>query len=65
MTVKAKAIIQAFYGNAPKLSYWNDCSTGGSQGLKEAQMFSEDYDGIIAGAPATARQFPCGSPARC
>jgi feruloyl esterase len=52
MTVKAKAIIQAFYGRAPRLSYWNGCSTGGRQGLKEAQKFPEDYDGIIAGAPA-------------
>jgi feruloyl esterase len=52
MTVKSKAIIQAFYGNAPRLSYWNGCSTGGRQGLKEAQKFPDDYDGIIAGAPA-------------
>jgi feruloyl esterase len=52
MTVKAKALIQAFYASAPKLSYWNGCSTGGRQGLKEAQMFPDDYDGIIAGAPA-------------
>jgi feruloyl esterase len=52
MTVKAKAIIQAFYGNAPQRSYWNGCSSGGRQGLKEAQMFPEDFDGIIAGAPA-------------
>src|SRR5438128_12220017 len=52
MTVKAKAVIQAFYGSAPRLSYWNGCSTGGRQGLKEAQMFPNDYDGIIAGAPA-------------
>jgi feruloyl esterase len=52
MTVKAKAVIQAFYGSAPTLSYWNGCSTGGRQGLKAAQMFPEDYDGIIAGAPA-------------
>jgi feruloyl esterase len=52
MTVKSKAMIQAFYGNAPKLSYWNGCSTGGRQGLKEAQKFPDDYDAIIAGAPA-------------
>jgi len=52
MTVKAKAIIAAFYGGAPRLSYWNGCSSGGKQGLKEAQKYPEDYDGIIAGAPA-------------
>ena len=52
MTVKAKAVIGEFYGSGPRLSYWNGCSTGGRQGLKEAQMFPEDYDAIIAGAPA-------------
>ena len=52
MTVKAKAVIQAFYGSAPHLSYWNGCSTGGRQGFKEAQEFPNDFDGIIAGAPA-------------
>ena len=52
MTVKAKALIAAFYGSGPKLSYWNGCSSGGKQGLKEAQKYPEDYDGIIAGAPA-------------
>jgi feruloyl esterase len=51
MTVKAKAIIAAFYGSAPKLSYWNGCSAGGKQALKEAQRFPDDFDGIIAGAP--------------
>jgi Tannase and feruloyl esterase len=50
-TVAAKAIIQAFYGRAPKLSYWNGCSAGGRQALKEAQMFPGDYDGIVAGSP--------------
>ena len=51
MTVKAKAIVNAFYGSAPKYSYWNGCSAGGRQALKEAQMFPGDFDGIIAGAP--------------
>ncbi len=51
MTVKAKAIIAAFYGSAPKFSYWNGCSAGGKQALKEAQRFPDDFDGIIAGAP--------------
>ena len=52
MTVRAKAIVEAFYGAAPKRSYWNGCSSGGKQGLKEAQRFPEDFDGIVAGAPA-------------
>src|SRR5262249_19076336 len=43
MTVKAKTLIQAFYGATPKRSYWNGCSTGGRQGLKEAQMFTNHY----------------------
>ena len=51
-TVAAKAIIASFYGNGPRYSYWNGCSTGGRQGLKEAQKFPADFDGIIAGAPA-------------
>src|ERR1700686_460683 len=51
-TVAAKAIITSFYGNNPRYSYWNGCSTGGRQGLKEAQRFPADFDGIIAGAPA-------------
>jgi feruloyl esterase len=55
MTVKAKAIVAAFYGNPPKISYWNGCSTGGRQGLKEAQRFPDDYDAIIAGASANPR----------
>jgi feruloyl esterase len=52
MTLKAKAILEAFYGRASKVSYWNGCSTGGRQALKEAQQYAADYDGIVAGAPA-------------
>jgi feruloyl esterase len=52
MTLEAKAVIAGYYGKGPELSYWNACSTGGRQGLREAQQFPTDYDGIIAGAPA-------------
>lgn len=50
-TVNAKAIVTAYAG-APKYDYFNGCSTGGRQALKEAQMFPDDFDGIIAGDPA-------------
>jgi feruloyl esterase len=55
MTVTAKAIIRAFYDTSPKLSHFNGCSLGGRQGLIEAQRFPDDYDGIIAGAPAISQ----------
>jgi len=55
MTVKAKAVIAAFYGSAPARSYWNGCSTGGRQALVEARRFPDDFDGIIAGAAANPK----------
>lgn len=51
MTKASKAIIAAFYGGAPKYSYFNGCSAGGRQAMKEAQRFPADFNGIIAGAP--------------
>src|SRR5688572_16605670 len=51
MTVQSKAMIQAFYSRSPQLSFYQGCSTGGRQGLMEAQRFPEDFDAIIAGAP--------------
>src|SRR6185295_4007042 len=52
MTVKAKRIVEAFYGTAPVHAYWNGCSQGGRQGITEAIRYPADYDAIIAGAPA-------------
>jgi feruloyl esterase len=57
MTIKAKAVINTFYGSAPKYSYWNGCSTGGRQGLMEAQRFPNDFDGIIAGSSANPKSY--------
>jgi len=51
LAVAAKAIIGAYYGQAPRYSYFRGCSTGGRQALVEAQSFPDDFDGIIAGAP--------------
>ncbi len=52
MTEKAKAITAAYYGRAPQRSYFVGCSDGGREALMEAQRFPNDYDGILAGAPA-------------
>lgn len=48
----AKAIIAQFYGQQPAYSYFGGCSDGGREALMEAQRYPEDFDGIVAGAPA-------------
>lgn len=51
MTVTAKAVISAYYGKPQKYSFFDGCSTGGRQGLMEAQRFPRDYNGILSGDP--------------
>lgn len=49
LAVEAKAMIAAYYGNVPRRSYFIGCSGGGREGLKEAQSYPDDFDGIVAG----------------
>ena len=50
--ISSKAIVRAFYGRDPALNYFHGCSDGGREALMMAQRFPEEFDGIIAGAPA-------------
>jgi feruloyl esterase len=55
MTVRGKQIADAFYQKGATRAYFAGCSTGGQNALMEAQRFPDDYDGILAGAPAFNR----------
>lgn len=50
--VAAKALVEAFYGQPQKYAYFTGCSDGGREALIEAQRYSDDFDGIVAGAGA-------------
>jgi feruloyl esterase len=50
--VTAKAMTRAYYQTDIARSYFTGCSRGGGQGLMAAQRYPEDFDGIVAGAPA-------------
>ena len=48
----AKALIRAYYRADPAYAYFVGCSRGGGQAMMEAQRYPNDFDGIVAGAPA-------------
>ncbi|MBD5788304.1 tannase/feruloyl esterase family alpha/beta hydrolase [Cellulosimicrobium terreum] len=52
LAVVGKAVVTTYYGTPASYSYWNGCSTGGRQGYMEAQRHPDDFDGIVANAPA-------------
>ncbi|MFN7919124.1 MAG: tannase/feruloyl esterase family alpha/beta hydrolase [Bryobacteraceae bacterium] len=55
MTAVAKLVVHAYLGRFPDHAYFSSCSAGGHQALSEVQRYPEDYDGVIAGAPANNR----------
>lgn len=48
----AFALIKLRYAKAPDKSYFAGASTGGREGMTVVQRFPQDYDGVIANAPA-------------
>ncbi len=54
MTLAAKQLVTDYYQSAARFTYFNGCSTGGRQALTAAQRYPQDFDGIIAGAPANS-----------
>ena len=55
----SKALIQAYYEDDIRYSYYQGCSNGGRQGMIEATRYPDDFDGIVAGAPVfqIAKEF--------
>ena len=51
-TLVAKILIDSYYGQKPQFSYFDGCSKGGEQGLREAEQYPADFNGIAAGSPA-------------
>ena len=52
MAAESKYVVNQYYNAAAHYSFWNGCSTGGRQGMMEAQRYPADFNGILAGAPA-------------
>ena len=57
MTLEAKRLVAAYYGQAPRYSYFQGCSTGGGQAWEQMQRLPSAYDGVVAGAPGNERTY--------
>jgi feruloyl esterase len=55
MTTTAKLVVHEHLGRFAGKMYFSGCSAGGHQALSEVQRYPDDYDGVIAGAPANNR----------
>ena len=56
-----KALINHFYGRPQDKSYYLGCSTGGRQAFQNIGMYPDDFDGVLAGAPAVDWHHLMGS----
>jgi pimeloyl-ACP methyl ester carboxylesterase len=57
MATTGKAVVQFFYGVGASDAYFIGCSTGGRQGLVEAQRYPADFNGIVAGDPSILMNY--------
>ncbi len=58
--VAGKALTASFYGKPLQHAYFNGCSNGGRQAMMEVQRYPGDFDGIVAGHPATGTPMQAG-----
>lgn len=57
VTVMAKQVVARFYGRPAHHHYFMGCSTGGREAMMMSQRFPNEYDGIVAGAPAMRTNY--------